>query len=495
MNLEKTTKIFGNSIDKKTVKKAKKTCKKYLKKFGDDSKTEYHLALEENKVLSELGTKNLVLSENPLSELPEKPLIIGNIRMGFGHYRISMAFASCAKALGYSPIWMDLNSFNKTTCTKIISSQNDLYSLGSRLSQKSKLFNKFYWEPLNSEGFRKLTYNAVDQAASSLMTPVFTDIPKDIPFIATHAWPSQAALHAGMKNVLNAIPDNWPMALHLSEGALHAVQTHSSYLGYKVLRGMAGKKVLKSMKENDIIYTGHYIDHELVSNIEEDCKNRIERIKTQKPMRFLLTVGGAGAQGEFFIGIIKSLLPYIKENKASLFVNVGDHKNVWETFKKKIPELAQFSKSGLCKTHFEDFAEVKTFSESLTSNENTDLAKGIHIFYDKDIFSAVYSTNLLMRISDVLITKPSELAFYPIPKIHIKRVGGHEMWGAIHSAEIGDGTYECETVESAVTMITEFLEKPEILEKMCNNIVEAKKAGIYNGAYEAIKALTKRGEK
>ena len=495
MNLEKTTKIFGNSIDKKTVKKAKKICNKYLKKFGDDSKTEYHLALEENKVLSELGTKNLVLSENPLTELPKKPLIIGNIRMGFGHYRISMAFASCAKALGYSPIWMDLNSFNKTTCTKIISSQNDLYSLGSRLSQKSKLFNKFYWEPLNSEGFRKLTYNAVDQAASSLMTPVFTDIPKDIPFIATHAWPSQAAVHAGMKNVLNAIPDNWPMALHLSEGALHAVQTHSSYLGYKVLRGMAGKKVLKSMKENDIIYTGHYIDHELVSNIEEDCKNRIERIKTQKPMRFLLTVGGAGAQGEFFIGIIKSLLPYIKENKASLFVNVGDHKNVWETFEKKIPELAQFSKEGLCKTHFEDFAEVKTFSESLTSNENTDLAKGIHIFYDKDIFSAVYSTNLLMRISDVLITKPSELAFYPIPKIHIKRVGGHEMWGAIHSAEIGDGTYECETVESAVTMITEFLEKPEILEKMCNNIVEAKKAGIYNGAYEAIKALAKRGEK
>ena len=66
MNLEKTSKIFGNTIDSKTVKKAKKTCKKYLKKFGDDSKTEYHLALEENKVLSELGTKNLVLSENPL---------------------------------------------------------------------------------------------------------------------------------------------------------------------------------------------------------------------------------------------------------------------------------------------------------------------------------------------------------------------------------------------------------------------------------------------
>jgi len=495
MNLEKTRSIFGNIIDSKTVKKAKKTCKKYLKRFGDDRNTKYHLALEENKVLSELGTKNLVISENPLTELPKNPIIIGNIRMGFGHYRISMAFASAAKALGYSPVWMDLNSFKNTTCTKIISSQNDLYSLGSRLSQKSKLFNKLYWEPLNSEGFRKLTYNAVDQAASSLMTPVFTDIPKDIPFIATHAWPSQAAVHAGMKNVLNAIPDNWPMALHLSEGALHAIQTHSSYLGYKVLRGMAGKKILNPMTDKDIIYTGHYIDHELVSNIEEDCKNRVQRVKDGKPMRFLLTVGGAGAQGDFFIAIIKSLLPYIKENKASLFVNVGDHKNVWEDFEKKIPELKEFSKSGLCKTHFEDFEEVKDFANKLTSNEKADNRNGIHIFYDSDIFSAVYSTNLLMRISDVLITKPSELAFYPIPKLHIKRVGGHEMWGAIHSAEVGDGTYECETVESTVGMIHEFLSNPSLLEKMCNNIIEAKKAGIYNGAYEAIKALAKRGEK
>ena len=27
-----------------------------------------------------------------------------------------------------------------------------------------------------------------------------------------------------MKHVVNAIPDNWPMALHLSEGSIHTVQ-------------------------------------------------------------------------------------------------------------------------------------------------------------------------------------------------------------------------------------------------------------------------------
>ena len=42
---------------------------------------------------------------------------------------------------------------------------------------------------------------------------------------------AQAALHAGMKYVVNAIPDNWQMALHLAEGSIHTVQTHYAYQG------------------------------------------------------------------------------------------------------------------------------------------------------------------------------------------------------------------------------------------------------------------------
>ena len=79
---------------------------------------------------------------------------------------------------------------------------------------------------MNYEGFRKLSYNASDQKNAELMAPVYKNVPKNIPVIATHVWPAQAAVHAGMKNVVNAIPDNWPMALHLSEGSIHTVQTH-----------------------------------------------------------------------------------------------------------------------------------------------------------------------------------------------------------------------------------------------------------------------------
>ena len=235
--------IFNNPISNTTYKKAFRTQKKFLRKFGDDRKTKYHLALAENEVLTPAFNCSLIITAPDSSQnlqLPPKPIIIGNIRMGFGHYRISMAMASAAKAMGYTPLWFDLNSFPETTCTKIISYQNKLYSTGSRLSQKSKLFNKLVWEPMNYKGFKKLSYNAGDQLTSQLMTPLFEELPKDTPFIATHVWPSQAAIHAGMTRVVNAVPDNWPMALHLSQGALHTVPTFNAYWGYRNLTGFDG---------------------------------------------------------------------------------------------------------------------------------------------------------------------------------------------------------------------------------------------------------------
>ena len=254
--------IFGNVMAQKDVKKAGKTGKKFLKRFGDDSGTEYKFAISENAVLSEIGARVLVPGEG--ASFSDRSLIVGNIRMGFGHYRISMAMASCASALGFEPLWLDLNSFPESVCTKIISSQNELYSMGSRLSQKSRLFDKLYWEKLNSEGFRKLSYNSADQASAELMANLLRTLPKNVPYVATHVWPAQAAIHAGFERVVNAVPDNWPMALHLAEGSVHTVQTRSAYLGYKALRGMDKKRSLKPMPEGDIRYVGLYVDQELL---------------------------------------------------------------------------------------------------------------------------------------------------------------------------------------------------------------------------------------
>ena len=485
---EKSKKIFGNPMSGKIYQKAVQSKKKYMKKFGDDTGMSYPVVTRRNQhigdalgvmdVLLEQGRPKAQQSETKEQQFDrEKGIIVGNIRMGFGHYRISMAIASAAKSMGYTPYWMDLNSYQHTTCTKVISAQNDLYSLGSRLSGKSRLFNKLVWEPMNYEGFRKLSYNASDQKNAELMAPVFGNVPKDIPVVATHVWPAQAAVHAGMKYVVNAIPDNWPMALHLAEGSLHTVQTHFAYQGYRILNGMQGKEVLHPMPEKDLIYTGHYIDHELVSNIETDCEARKRRKEQGEPMRFLLTIGGAGAQKEIFSAIIRNLLPAIEKKKAALYVNVGDYKNVWVELLKEIPALSKVSSE-----HFDNWKETEEFAKEALQGRVT----GVHGFYHSNIFEAVYCTNLLMRSCDVLVTKPSELAFYPVPKLFIKRVGGHEQWGAVHSAEIGDGTLECRDIPHTLQMIQLFMEEKGLLTDMCDAIIKNKAAGIYDGAYRVV---------
>ena len=543
--MDRSENIFGNEMKGGTIKKANRSKKKFAKKFGSDETVNYPIKVEKNAYIGDsLGVRNITVlpagdivgpgkapsvAKNALSweaattsaknalpgdkapsvaknalpgeeaptgaknalpgeEAPtgfdlEKGVIVGNIRMGFGHYRISMAIASAANSMGYTPYWMDLNSYRDTTGGKVINAQNELYSMGSRLSEKSRLFNRFVWEPMNYEGFRKLSYNAADQKNAELMTPVFRNIPKEIPLIATHVWPAQAAIHAGMKHVVNAVPDNWPMALHLSEGSIHTVQTHSAYLGYRILNGMNKKEVLHPMPATEIRYTGHYVDHEIVSNITADCEARIRRAEEGKPMRFLLTIGGAGAQKDIFAAAIRFLLPFVDAKKAALYINVGDYRNVWEDLKKDIPELKEKAAE-----HMGNWADTASFAQAALTGD----IEGIHAFWHENIFEAVYATNLLMRSADVLVTKPSELAFYPVPKLFIRRVGGHEQWGAVHSSEIGDGTLECRDNPHTLQMLELFLTDKNLLEDMCRNIERNNDAGIYSGAYKVVELAMNR---
>lgn len=59
-------------------------------------------------------------------------------------------------------------------------------------------------------------------------------------------------------------------------------------------------------------------------------------------------------------------------------------------------------------------------------------------------------------------------------------------WAAIHAAEIGDGTLECESVELTLQMLDLMLDDKVILKQMCDNILKANEVGVYNGAYKVI---------
>ena len=92
-----------------------------------------------------------------------------------------------------------------------------------------------------------------------------------------------------------------------------------------------------------------------------------------------------------------------------------------------------------------------------------------------------------MPVTDLLITKPSELAYYPIPKLFMKHIGGHEVYGAINGRENGDATPEYPTKKSICETLDRLISDKEIIPHLCDRIDELKKQGHYDGAYECVK--------
>ncbi|MCK9170321.1 MAG: hypothetical protein M0P01_07890 [Treponema sp.] len=472
---------FGNKIPFASVCFAR--FRYYLCRFlfAKDDTPVVPAAVPAGEAYNDFGMLTIVdknKTTEPVQDInPEHALIIGTVRMGFGHWRMAIAMASAAHHLGYTPYLLDILSFDGSTAQKSIRFLEYWYDVFSRISQKSKWFNKYIWERATSTGGRSLKSCVYERCLSQLFTPIFINFQKDIPLLSMHPWIGHAAVLCGMKNIVSIIPDNLPLAFWLVEGTRHTVQSPSAYMGYRTLISMDTKyPITNCIPQSALTEAGHYVDYEIVSTIEQDCDKRLERCKRGKARRFLLTMGGAGAQAERFADIINTCRSSIETDKAVFFVNMGDHKGRWTELRDKL------TKEGITYTLHSDWEQTKQFVKKADSDD----INGIHIFLHNDFYAAVYLTNLLMHVSDIMITKPSELSFYPVPKLFIQRVGRHEAWGAIRGSEIGDGTIEtdCET-DLHRTLLT-LINSSDLLEIYIRHIRLNAAAGVYNGAYNAV---------
>ncbi|HPE89447.1 MAG TPA: hypothetical protein P5298_03125 [Spirochaetia bacterium] len=483
--------IFGNELPKRALRRAARSLGSMARRFSFDPADYPRLSAEPMPGAYEAFGVMRLEEAKPGAPIvppdPEKGIALGTIRMGFGHYRIGLAIASAARSMGLTPYWLDLMSFPDSAASKTIKYLEDLYNLGSRLSQRSRLFDRYVWDRITSTTAKRLSYTARDRALSTLFEPILRDLPKDMPFMSTHPWTGQAAVRAGMEGVVALIPDNYPLAFHLVEGAVHTVQAPSLYMGYRTLRDMGGgEELFHALPKDDIRCVGHYVDHEIVSGVEEDCAARLRRIKDRSTRRFLLTMGGAGAQARRFADIAHACKGGIEKGKVSLFINMGDHAGRWAELK------AWLDQDGVPYEMHDDWEATKAFAEEA----RTAPVRGVHVFLHDNFFAAVYTTNILMRVADLMITKPSELSVYPVPKLFIQHVGRHEVWGAIRGSELGDGTLETESDASLRQALRLLVEEDDLLEMYCGNILKNHRAGVYDGAYGAVHlALERRSDK
>ena len=510
--------LFGSPITPRQSRAVDRWQRMFIRRYNYDPEERYTLGIRDNQYLGDIwGLKDIIRVDangEPLLRPgdshapsvrpaegaldPARGVICSTIRMGFGHYRIAMAAASCAAAMGYTPYWLDLLALPGIT-SDVITYCNNGYSFFSRMSQRSAFFNRHVWEKVTT-GERSLPLlnaflnwwvvgwpwrfvktNVKDYKMSELFRNLHEALPSEMPTLTAHMWNCMGAVAGGMTNVVDMVFDNWPMAFQLTEGAKHGIQSPSGYYGFRTKRGFDPRgRVLSPVPPEAVHFTGHHVDHELVENIEGDCEARLRRMKAGEPRRFLITMGGAGAQRELFKAVIDHCIPRIQKDEIALFVNLGDHRDNWEWLQGALEDHKD-----LIQTHF-SWESARDLADGI----RTSPAGGLHVMLFDNTSHAVYATNYLMRVADVMITKPSELAFYPVPKIFNERVGGHEAWGAIRAAELGDGTVETRTIPETLQAIDLLTDEEDLMSMYCDCIVKNKRAGIYDGAYNCVALAT-----
>jgi len=401
------------------------------------------------------------------------PVVVGTIRMGFGHHRIAYATSSWGLGAGGDgrETWFHDFLNIESEEAQMIQDTDKLYSKGSRLASEMGGAVEKFWGGLTKSGDEdslRVTYQF-----SEHMIPLIGGLDKRSPIIATHSMVACAAVAAGFTNVINLVIDNHAQWFVVVPGALNLVQGPSNYHAFLQM----------GVPQRDLALAGHWIPRDLVEGIPDACARRVARRAAGKPLRIVIPVGGAGAQRKFIVSLVGALAGLVKAGRVQLFLNAADHEHMKTAF------VGALESNGMDYDNVVDMSGVQAFKKNALTGEP---AKNVTLFSYDDYFTAVATTDILCNVADVLACKPSELAFYPIPKLMIRRVGDHEAYSALRASELGDGTLEIREVPLAVKYVELFL-STDLIEVMCKSIQDNHKIGIYDGCKNAMRLALERG--
>lgn len=183
--------------------------------------------------------------------------------------------------------------------------------------------------------------------------------------------------------------------------------------------------------------------------------------KPSRPFTLTFAVGGAGAQRKLGAVLIEKLKNKIKDGKMKMNVIAGSRADV--------------------KDFFQDVLN-KNF---LQDNEN------IKIVYNQDKIEYFREFNKILRDTDVLWTKPSELSFYSglgLPIIMAEPLGSQEHYNRRWLLGIGAGV-DSKNPNYVEEWLFDFLDSGWFAEAAMQGFLDAPKMGTYN-----IEKLILKGE-
>lgn len=420
------------------------------------------------------GLKLLDPSDSPetLKQVSEvlkgnKKVIVGSVRMGYGHHRIAYSALTWALELGGEPYLLDILS---PDCVEahVVRHMDHQYSKFSRIASNFGGIVDHLWGKMTLQG--DMNAMRICMGLSEKIRGIISGFPREVPIISSHPIIGNMAVACGFKTVINLVFDNLPQYFVLVPGAINLLQSPSYF----------DKLLDMGCPASSLRVAGHWVSSDICLNTVKDCEARIARCKDPSiPRRFLIAVGGAGAQKSFLEELLQGLAEKLKQKKLRIYINCGDHVHIADAVVKKLSSL------GLEYNEINTTAGVEELckKEPLASHTEPADWAAITLLRFNNHFSAFQCTDLVIRIADVLVTKPSELAFFPIPKLHIRRVGAHEAHSAVRSEELGDGTVECREVPHALRKFEQLCQPQSPLFLMMNQFtIKAANANTYDGS-------------
>jgi len=173
--------------------------------------------------------------------------------------------------------------------------------------------------------------------------------------------------------------------------------------------------------------------------------------KSDHPLTIMFSVGGAGAQKEIGIKIIKSLVVEIWAGEVKIILVAGIREKIKEYFLRYIKKL------GL---------------------ENI-LGKNIEIIFAKNIEDYFQKFNQALRKIDILWTKPSELSFYSalgLPIIIAPPIGSQEEFNKRWLLKSGFGVSQ-ENPRYTRQWLIDWLDRGYLAEAAMEGFIEGEKLG------------------
>ena len=174
--------------------------------------------------------------------------------------------------------------------------------------------------------------------------------------------------------------------------------------------------------------------------------------KSGRPLTIMFSVGGAGAQKEIAIKIIKCLKSYLEQKRLRIIVSAGIREKVKKYFEKELKKL------NLVQPNF------------------------VKIIYEKNIEDYFQKFNKALRETDILWTKPSELSFYSalgIPIIIAPPIGSQEEFNMRWLLKSGFGILQ-EDLSHVSEWLFDWLDQGYLAEMAVEGFIEGEKSGTFN---------------